>query len=271
MHIKSVLSLVKILGVFLFTLLLTFIIPACFLDIKVALRDIIYFGALLLSTAITIQFSNKKLNINILNYISIKNIKYDVILAFFILGFSSVAITVNVTSFLWVRLFNSVELPESSLMGYFGYSIFHLICDITIVPLVEEIIFRICCIESIRKQDGTFVAVILSSIAFGIFHLGGICNICEKILGGLILSIAYIVTRNAVYSIATHMAMNTFVVVLWFLSNENITVTWRLNGYTLFTLPVFLASVILFLLSLLFLIYKHNRLNTFAYNNGDYG
>jgi membrane protease YdiL (CAAX protease family) len=79
----------------------------------------------------------------------------------------------------------------------------------------EELIFRGVLHRSVETVFGSWVAILVASLAFGLVHmlnpaatLGGAIFICIK--AGLLLSAAYLVTRRLWICMGFHMSWNYF-------------------------------------------------------------
>lgn len=79
----------------------------------------------------------------------------------------------------------------------------------------EELLFRGVLFRSVEAVFGSWVGILVSSLAFGLLHLtnpdatlGGAIYICIE--AGLLLSAAYLVTRRLWICIGIHMAWNYF-------------------------------------------------------------
>ena len=77
---------------------------------------------------------------------------------------------------------------------------------VIIGPIVEELIFRKLMIDRLGKYGARF-ALILSAVAFGLFH-GNFYQFFYATLLGFILGYVYINTRNVKYTIIMHMIVN---------------------------------------------------------------
>ena len=83
-----------------------------------------------------------------------------------------------------------------------------LITVVIVGPIVEELIFRKLMIDRLSRY-GELVAIMTSSIAFGLFH-GNFYQFFYAVMLGLILGYMYAKTRNIKYSIFMHMLINFF-------------------------------------------------------------
>ena len=81
-----------------------------------------------------------------------------------------------------------------------------IIVAVIIGPIVEELIFRKLLIDKLGMY-GDRIAIIVSAIAFGIFH-GNLYQLFYAVLLGLLLSYVYAKTSNVLYPIAIHMTVN---------------------------------------------------------------
>ena len=77
---------------------------------------------------------------------------------------------------------------------------------VVIGPLVEELIFRKLLIDRISKY-GEILAIVVSSIAFGLFH-GNFYQFFYAALVGLVLGYVYTKTGNWMYPFLIHMIFN---------------------------------------------------------------
>lgn len=82
------------------------------------------------------------------------------------------------------------------------------ITTVVLAPIFEELIFRKFMIDRLSRY-GELIAVLASSIAFGLFH-GNFYQFFYAVLLGLILGYMYAKTRNIKYSVLMHMLINFF-------------------------------------------------------------
>lgn len=81
-----------------------------------------------------------------------------------------------------------------------------LIVAVIIGPIVEELIFRKLLMDKLGMY-GDRIAIIVSAVAFGIFH-GNLYQLFYATLLGLLLAYVYSRTSNVLYPIAIHMIIN---------------------------------------------------------------
>ena len=75
-------------------------------------------------------------------------------------------------------------------------------------PVVEELLFRKFLIDRVSMY-GDKIAIVVSAIAFGLFH-GNLYQILYAAVLGLLLAYVYTRTRNILYPILLHVAVNLF-------------------------------------------------------------
>ena len=81
-----------------------------------------------------------------------------------------------------------------------------ILVAVVIGPIVEEMIFRKIAIDKLSIY-GDRLAVIVSAVAFGVFH-GNFYQIFYATAFGLILGYVYTKTRKSIYNCLLHMAIN---------------------------------------------------------------
>ena len=83
-----------------------------------------------------------------------------------------------------------------------------LLIVVVVGPIIEELMFRKLMIDRLSRYGNT-VAIIVSSISFGLFH-GNLYQFFYAALIGVILGFMYAKTRNVLYPIAMHILVNFF-------------------------------------------------------------
>lgn len=114
-------------------------------------------------------------------------------------------IGLNINSFLGVLLGREIKNDVSELVSDSPLWLIVLIVVI-IGPIVEELIFRKLLIDRL-SLFGDMSAVLITSLAFGLFH-GNLYQLFYATGLGLILGYIYTKTRNILYPIAMHMIIN---------------------------------------------------------------
>lgn len=83
-----------------------------------------------------------------------------------------------------------------------------LLIVVIVGPIIEELMFRKLMIDRLSRYGNT-VAIIVSSVSFGLFH-GNLYQFFYAALIGAILGFIYAKTRNVLYPIAMHILVNFF-------------------------------------------------------------
>ena len=110
-----------------------------------------------------------------------------------------------------------LPIPEDVLMEYAeaskglmeGPFVLLLVANAVMAPVVEEILFRGMAFGRLRKAMPVWVALVLSSVFFGLMH-GQILWICYTTLVGLILGIVAWKTDSTLAPMFMHFAFNLF-------------------------------------------------------------
>lgn len=78
---------------------------------------------------------------------------------------------------------------------------------VIVAPIVEEIIMRGIILEGLLKKYSPFIAIVSSSLIFGIAHFN-IPQLISAFLGGMILGAVYFKTRSLILTIVGHACNN---------------------------------------------------------------
>lgn len=96
-----------------------------------------------------------------------------------------------------------------------------LLVTVLLAPIVEELMFRKLLIDRMSIY-GDRIAIIVSSVAFGIFH-GNFYQIFYATLIGFILGYIYVRTGNVIWSMVMHVAFNLWgSLVPWLLETSGV-------------------------------------------------
>ncbi len=82
-----------------------------------------------------------------------------------------------------------------------------LLVSITVVPFAEEVLYRGILVSVLKRQRGTFFAVITSSLFFGLLHLSPV-NTLSLCLLGVAFAALYLRSGSLLTSIAMHAGFN---------------------------------------------------------------
>lgn len=135
-----------------------------------------------------------------------------------IIALLAIALEVFITISLYVlpiseQLLNEYLKNVNYLMG--GNFILVFIAVVIFAPIVEEIIFRGLLLKHLNNVMPTVVAILISSIIFGIGH-GQIIWIIYATLIGIILSIVFIRCKSLTASIILHAVLNLTSYIIYF-------------------------------------------------------
>lgn len=83
----------------------------------------------------------------------------------------------------------------------------NLISAAIIAPIAEEIIMRGVILEGLLRKYSPWIAIVVSSLLFGIIHLN-LPQFISATLGGIILGIVYFKTRSLILTIVGHACNN---------------------------------------------------------------
>ena len=117
-----------------------------------------------------------------------------------------------------------------------------LIGTILISPIAEELIFRGIILNRLKLVISTPIAILISSLCFGILHSYG--SIISAFVFGLCMCILYIKTNNILIPILAHIMNNFFAEALYYLDSGGILFN---NDLVMITITI-LAIVSLYLI-----------------------
>lgn len=199
-------------------------------------------------------------NIRVIDHISISKLDIKIIISV-ITFFSSLSIVYN-NFFIWfisqfklspnvfIDNTETVTNEYSSLLGL----ILGLVSVAIVIPIIEELYFRVLSIEFLKKDFSIVISVIISSIVFSIAHLSKIQNSIELFITAIFLAVIYIKTKNAFYSIIAHMTHNALYVIFNYCMNNNIlifnqNIMVKFNNLQVFSERLCVLSIFLMVIS----------------------
>ena len=110
----------------------------------------------------------------------------------------------------WLRTqYESYTKAIQTLIRPDGYFWLEILAVVIMIPIAEELLFRGILQGEIRRVAPAWIAVLLSALAFALFHLMPF-QIAFVILPGLVLALVYELTRNLLIPIFMHMVYNFF-------------------------------------------------------------
>ena len=87
-------------------------------------------------------------------------------------------------------------------------------------PLIEEIVFRGIVFRSLRRVSPPWVAILVSSVLFGLYHMNTV-QIVYATLMGLVAGIIYEKSNNLLFPILVHVANNLVAAIQGFIPFES--------------------------------------------------
>ena len=125
----------------------------------------------------------------------------------------SVCFTIFLLSFSespWV-VSSNISSDNNILLG--SEKVIYFIATAIGAPVVEELVYRGVLIGILRKYCDIRIAIILSSIIFGVLHFTSISVIFNAIIMGIAFSYMYVKTDNLAISMTMHGVLNGAVVL----------------------------------------------------------
>lgn len=125
----------------------------------------------------------------------------------------SVCFTIFLLSFSespWV-VSSNISSDNNMLLG--SEKVIYFIATAIGAPVVEELVYRGVLIGILREYCDIRIAIILSSIIFGVLHFTSISVIFNAIIMGMAFSYMYVKTDNLAFSMTMHGVLNSAVVL----------------------------------------------------------
>lgn len=130
-------------------------------------------------------------------------------------------------------------MDESS--PIFAEKVIEMACTVLLIPFVEEFMFRGVVLDSMLSCSRPSIAIITTSLLFGLLH-GQPIQIIYAFFGGLALGSIYYLTRSIWASVLMHMVFNLFGGVIPMLIPENdvvlTVIIYLLELFAMLLLPV---------------------------------
>ncbi len=123
--------------------------------------------------------------------------------AFLVVGEFTVFLLPQPTG-IWKKLF---DMLNQSLSEVFNHPVAGFLMVAVAAPILEETLFRGIILKALLKKYRPFKAILISAVAFGIFHLNPWQFLYATTLG-LFLGYVYWKTRSLFYPIVIHMLLN---------------------------------------------------------------
>ena len=135
---------------------------------------------------------------------------------------------VSGVSLLWIMLAEQLPALKDSLnamnMGNenigAGSFLGAVVVAVIGAPLIEEIVFRGIVFRSLRRVSPPWVAILVSSVLFGLYHMNTV-QIVYATLMGLVAGIIYEKSNNLLFPILVHVANNLVAAIQGFIPFES--------------------------------------------------
>ncbi|MDQ0254159.1 membrane protease YdiL (CAAX protease family) [Evansella vedderi] len=90
-----------------------------------------------------------------------------------------------------------------------------------LVPIMEEIVFRMVIFGSLYKRFGFWIAALLSGFIFAVVHLD-FENLLVYLLAGVVFAYLYVKTKRIIVPIIAHVGINSFVMIVQVVFGERL-------------------------------------------------
>ena len=124
-------------------------------------------------------------------------------------------------------------------------TVFDYIVAILIAPVTEEYFFRKGLYGYVREKLNIPIAVILTSLIFSVLHGYHLQGFLSVFFSGILFALIYEHSGNIMYSICAHMMHNASASIMNAFERHGVQLSYNLNGYDIYTLPVLLVAVLL--------------------------
>ena len=131
-------------------------------------------------------------------------------------------------SLLWIMLaeqlpalkdsLNAMNMGNENIGG--GSFLGAVVVAVIGAPLIEEIVFRGIVFRSLRRVSPPWVAILVSSVLFGLYHMNTV-QIVYATLMGLVAGIIYEKSNNLLFPILVHVANNLVAAIQGFIPFES--------------------------------------------------
>ena len=105
---------------------------------------------------------------------------------------------------IWKKMF---DMLNQTMAQVFNNQIAGFLMVVVAAPILEETLFRGVILKALLKKYNPYVAILISAIAFGVFHMNPWQFLYATVLG-LFLGYMYWKTRSLFYPIVIHMILN---------------------------------------------------------------
>ncbi len=117
------------------------------------------------------------------------------------------------------------------------------IVAVIVAPIFEEIMCRGLILGTLRKSTNKWIAIILSSLIFGVIH-GNAIQIIYATTLGIMLGWLYTKTNSIFVPMLCHLAFNLTSMLLQYVNTENLIIAAILSVIMLASLPVTIGCIV---------------------------
>lgn len=172
---------------------------------------------LMLVFFIIYKITFKKMRTQKIQKLNFKDIEISLIAGIGVSGFS----------FMWTLLAGKIPLLQKSLESMNaanknignGSSLGVILIAVVAAPLIEEILFRGIVFQSLRKVIPIWLAILISSVLFGAYHMNMVQAVYATFMG-MVAAIIYEKKNNLVYPILVHFANNFIAAIQSFMPSD---------------------------------------------------
>lgn len=148
----------------------------------------------------------------------------------------------------WQEFAGTDAVPDENV--YYGIPLWaRMICYELIAPVAEELLFRQVIFCRLKKIAPVWVAMVVSALAFGIYH-GNLVQGLYAFIMGIFLALVYECTGNLLFPIIFHMIANHL---------SDICYEFPKVGEMVYSVPGAVVSVFMIVAGLLLLFKKQNK------------
>lgn len=211
-------------------------------------------------SSVLVCFILRDYNINIAKCVSLRrvNIIYLLVILIEMMALKDLAMQAAV-----LLLSGKIHVIYSN-SGY-NMAILQGICTIFFAPIAEEIVFRFGCVELLREKTKPWIAIIVPSLIFTLFHGYNPQGFMSVFVVSLVTTGLFYQTNNLIYSIICHITFNAAAFLMDYskIKLHSIPAASLKNGYIFFANWWIIAQLIIlffcFLLTCLIILSKHKK------------
>lgn len=145
----------------------------------------------------------------------------------------------------WEKISGAHVMQDSTMMLGIPFWL-RIFSYVLAAPLAEEILFRGCIFEKCKEFMPVWVAILISALAFAIYH-GNLQQGIYAFLCGCVLAMVYYVTDSFLMSVLFHATANLIV---------NLAYEWEGFSKVIYTVPSMIVLLLFAVASVIYLCYS---------------